>query len=254
MAFFSDLFGGKSGINAANQAAAAQQAANDKARGDITTGYGAAQGRYTPYAESGQRGFNAYNDAIGVNGAEGYGRAKANFDADPFRQGENDYTNLLTRNMFRRYNGQGMGNSGASGAAVARVGAERYGQQVADYRNRLQGQGQMGFQAANAQAGLDTGQAQALSGNSMNQGNIEAQRLGNIYQAKTQGMNNLMSGLGFLGGAAITGFAPGAGGQSAFGNMASAFRGGGNSGVNPSTGYANELPWAPQNLLMGGYR
>jgi hypothetical protein len=126
--------------------------------------------------------------------------------------------------MFRRYNGQGMGNSGASGAAVARVGAERYGQQVADYRNRLQGAGQMGFQAANAQAGLDTGQAQALSGNSTNAGNIEAQRLGNIYQAKTQGMNNLMSAVGGGANLLMAGFAPGAGGGYAFGNMARTLR------------------------------
>lgn len=227
MGFFQNLFGGKSGVDAANNAAAAQQAANTQARGDITTGYGAAQGRFTPYAQQGQQASTMYNDAIGVNGAGGYQKAFANFNADPFRQGENDYTNLLTRNMFRRYNGQGMGNSGASGAAVARVGAERYGQQVADYRNRLQGQGQMGFQAANAQAGLDTGQAQALSGNSMNQGNIEANRLMQGYQAKTQGMNNLMSGLGALGGMAITGFAPGASGTSAFGNMRNLLTGGG---------------------------
>jgi hypothetical protein len=224
MSFFADLFGGKSGVNAANQAAAAQQAANTQARGDITTGYGAAQGRFTPYAQQGQQANSLYNDAIGVNGAGGYQKAFSNFNADPFRQGEQDYTNLLTRNMFRRYNGQGMGNSGASGAAVARVGAERYGQQVADYRNRLQGAGQMGFQAANAQAGLDTGQAQALSGNSTNAGNIEAQRLGNIYQAKTQGMNNLMSAVGGGANLLMAGFAPGAGGGYAFGNMARTLR------------------------------
>lgn len=226
MSFFSFL-SGKSGVNAANQAAEAQQAANARARGDITAGYTAAQGRISPYAEGGQRGFNQYNDAIGVNGAEGYGRAKANFDADPFRAGENEYTNILTRNMFRRYNGQGMGNSGSSGAAVARVGAERYGQQVADYRSRLAGAGQQGWQAAQAQAGLDTGQAGALSGNSQNTGNIEAQRLMNGYQAQQQGVSNLLSGLGFLGGTAITGFAPGKGGTSAFGNMRNLLTGNG---------------------------
>jgi hypothetical protein len=225
MGFFSFL-SGKSGVNAANQAAEAQQAANTRARGDITAGYTAAQGRINPYAEAGQRGFDAYNDAIGVNGAEGYGRAKANFDADPFRAGESEYSNLLTRNMFRRYNGQGMGNSGSSGAAVARVGAERYGQQVADYRQRLAGAGQQGYNAATTMAGLDTGQAGALSGNSQNQGNIEASRLYNGYQAQQQGMGNLLSGLGFLGGAAITGFAPGAGGTSAFGNMRNVLTGG----------------------------
>lgn len=219
MGFFGDLFGGKSGIKASNDAAAAQQAANARARGDITTGYSAAQGRIDPYAQAGQRGYDAYNDAIGVNGAQGYGRAYQNFQADPFRQGREAQTNLLTQNMFRRYNGQGMGNSGSSGAAVARVGAERYDQDVADYRNRLAVFGNTAIDLAKTQAGLDTGQGQALSGNSQNVGNIEASRLMNGYQARQQGMNNLLSGLGFLGGAAITGFAPGAGGTSAFGNM-----------------------------------
>lgn len=230
MGFF-DFLSGKSGVNAANQAAEAQQAANARARGDITAGYGAAQGRISPYAEAGARGYNAYNDAIGVNGSEGYGRAKANFDADPFRAGETEATNILTRNMFRRYNGQGMGNSGASGAAVSRVGAERYGQQVADYRARLAGAGQQGYSAAQTQAGLDTGQATALSGNSQNTGNIEANRVMQGYQARQQGMNNLLSGLGSLAGAAITGFAPGVGGVSAFGNMRNLLTGNGGKGM-----------------------
>jgi hypothetical protein len=234
--FFGDLFGGKSGVNAANQAAAAQQAANAQARGDITSSYGAAQGRISPYAQQGQQASTMYNDAIGVNGAGGYQKAFSNFNADPFRQGENDYTNLLTRNMFRRYNGQGMGNSGASGAAVARVGAERYGQQVADYRNRLMGAGQQGWQAAQAQAGLDTGQGQALSGNSMNVGNIEANRLTQGYQAKQAGLNNIMSAVGGAGNLLMSGFAPGAGGGYAFGNMRNMLMGTprGNSGYGAS--------------------
>jgi hypothetical protein len=226
MGFFSFL-SGKSGVNAANQAAEAQQAANARARGDITSGYTAAQGRISPYAEGGQRGFNAYNDAIGVNGAEGYGRAKANFDADPFRAGENEYTNILTRNMFRRYNGQGMGNSGSSGAAVARVGAERYGQQVADYRNRLAGAGQMGWNAAQYGANLDTNQGQALSGNSQNVGNIEANRVMQGYQARQQGFNNALGLIGGAGNLLMAGFAPGAGGMSAFGNMRNLLTGNG---------------------------
>ena len=225
MGFFSFL-SGKSGVNAANQAAEAQQASNARARGDITAGYTAAQGRISPYAEGGQRGYNAYNDAIGVNGSEGYGRAFNNFNSDPFRAGETEYTNLLTQNMFRRYNASPVGaNSGTARAAVARVGAERYGQQVADYRNRLAGAGQQGFNAAQTMAGLDTGQAGALSGNSQNVGNIEANRVMQGYGARQQGVSNLLTGLGTIGGMALQGFAPGAGSVSAFGNMRNAFAG-----------------------------
>ncbi len=226
MSFFKNLFGGASGVKAANQAAEAQAAANAAARTDITGAYGRAQGRINPLMGTAQRGFDAYQDSIGVNGGDGYGRAFSNFNADPFRAGEQDATNIAIRDTFRRYNSRGMGNSGASGAAVGRVGAERYGAQVADYRNRMAGAGSLAPQLAQFQAGLDTGEGQALSGNSMNVGQIEANRLMAGYQAKQQGMNNLLSGLGFLGGAAITGFAPTAGGASAFGNARNALMGG----------------------------
>jgi hypothetical protein len=229
MSFFADLFGGKSGVKAANAAAEAQQAANARARTDLTDAYTRAGGRIDPYAQAGARGFEQYNDAIGVNGAQGYQNALTNFNADPFRAGAQDASDRAIRGTFRAYNGRGMGNSGAAGTAVGRVASDRYAADVADYRNRLSGAGQMGWQAAQTQAGLDTGQGQALSGNSMNVGNIEANRLMQGYQAKQQGMNNIMSAVGGAAQLAMMGFAPGAGGASAFGNMSKFFGGGGNS-------------------------
>lgn len=225
MSFFADLFGGKSGKQAANAAAEAQAAANARARGDLQAGYSQARERINPLMQTSQRGFDAYNDAIGVNGAQGYGRAKATFDADPFRAGEQDATNLAIRDTFRRYNSRGMGNSGASGAAVGRVGAERYGAQVADYRNRLAGAGNLAPQLAQTMAGYDVGEGQALSGNSMNVGNIEASRLMQGYAAQQQGMNNLLGVIGGAGNFLMSGFAPGAKGGSAFGNMRNALMG-----------------------------
>jgi hypothetical protein len=248
MGFFGDLFGGKSGVNAANNAAAAQQAANTQARGDITTGYTSAQGRISPYAQQGQQASTMYNDAIGVNGSSGYQNALANFNNDPFRQGQADATGRAIQSTFRRYNGSGMGNSGTAGAAVGRVGSDIYGSQVADYRNRLQGAGQQGFQAAQLQSNLDTGQGNALSGNSTNVGNIEANRLMQGEQARAAGRGNIMSAVGGAANLLMAGFAPGVGGASAFGNMSSMLGGGGGGGgVNARTGYANSLPWAPQN-------
>lgn len=222
MSFFANLFGGKSGKEAANAAAAAQQAANTQARGDLTTGFSQARSRINPLMQTSQRGFDAYNDAIGVNGAEGYGRAKSTFDADPFRAGEQDATNLAIRDTFRRYNSRGMGNSGASGAAVGRVGAERYGQQVADYRTRLAGAGSLAPQLATTMAGFDTGEGAALSGNSMNVGNIEANRLMQIEQAAAQGRSNLLGTIGAGANLLMAGFAPNAGGKTAFGSMRNA--------------------------------
>jgi len=225
MSFFANLFGGKSGKNAANAAAEAQQAANARARTDITDGFTSAQGRVQPYAEAGRRGFNLYNDAIGVNGEAGYKNALTNFNADPFLAGQDDAAARGLRSTFRRYNSQGMGNSGASGAAVARYAGDDYARRVADYRNRLMGAGQGGQQMAQFQSGLDTQQGQMLSGNSMNTGNIEAQRLANIYQAQQQGMNNLLGMVGGIGNFALAGFAPGAKGGTAFGNMRNALMG-----------------------------
>jgi hypothetical protein len=237
MGFFGDLFGGKSGVKASNDAATAQQAANTAARGDITTGYGNAQGRISPYAQQGGQANSLYNDSIGVNGASGYQNALANFNNDPFRQGQADATSRAIQSTFRRYNASGMGNSGAAGAAVGRVGSDIYGSQVADYRNRLQGAGQQGFQAAQLQSNLDTGQGNALSGNSTNVGNIEANRLMQGEQARAAGRGNIMSAVGGAAKLLMAGFAPGAGGASAFGNMAKAFNGTpqrGNSGYGAS--------------------
>lgn len=254
--FFGDLFGGKSAIKTSNDAAASTanyvNAGYDKANAATNDAYTAATGRINPYAQQGQQANTMYNDAIGVNGTGGYQKAFANFNADPFRQGENDYTNLLTRNMFRRYNGQGMGNSGASGAAVARVGAERYGQQVADYRNRLQGAGQMGWNAAQYGANLDTQRGSELGNQAIGKAgalaNTETNRLMGIQQAKDNANKNIMTAVGGAANLLMRGFTPGMGGTTPFGNMAAAFGGGGGmGGVNPQTGYANSLPWAPQN-------
>lgn len=256
MAFFSDMFGGKSAIKTANDAAASTanyvNAGYDKANAATNDAYTAATGRINPYATQGQQANTMYNDAIGVNGAGGYQKSFANFNADPFRQGENDYTNLLTRNMFRRYNGQGMGNSGASGAAVARVGAERYGQQVADYRNRFQGAGQMGWNAAQYGANLDTqhggDMSQQALGRNTALANTETNRLMGIQQARDNANKNIMTAVGGAANLLMRGFTPGMGGTTPFGNMSSFFGGsGGMGGVNHQTGYANSLPWAPQN-------
>lgn len=233
MAFFADLFGGKSGIKSANEAAAAQTSYTNegygKQRENLTQGYGQADTILSGYEKPGQQAYGQYADSIGVNGAEGYGRAKQGFDADPFRAGQADATGRAINAMFRRYNPTGQ--TGTQMAAVGRVGSDIYGSQVADYRNRLMGLGQQGAQFGTARAGNAVSQGQEVGQSYLGQnnqlGSIEANRLGGIQQARTQGMNNLMQGLGFLGGAAISGFAPGAKGVSAFGNMRNGLMGNG---------------------------
>lgn len=242
MSFLADLFGGKSGQRAANDAAAASAAYTNtgytRQREELGKGYGAADTILQGYEQPGQQAYGLYADAIGVNGADGYGRAKTAFDADPFRAGQQDATQRAIQSMFRRYNPSGQ--TGTQMAAVGRVGSDIYGQQVDGFRSRLAGLGQQGAQFGTARAGNAISQGQEMGGSYLGQnnqlGSIEANRIQGVQAAKNQGMNNLMQGLGFIGGAALSGFAPGAGGKTAFGNMASAFGGG------------------PRNRLMGGWQ
>lgn len=235
MSFFGDLFGGKSGVNAANQAADAQRSAitagYGQARSSMTEGYGQADQILSGYEKPGQAAYGQYADAIGVNGQPGYGRAFQNFNADPFQAGSNAYANDILQRQFRQYNARGMGDSGANRAALAYAGQRMYDQRVSDYRNRLMGLGQQGMQIGGQRAGYAVDKGNRLGdmavGENTAYGNIEAQRQGNIYQARQQGMNNLMGGLSFLGGSAIKAFTPTAGGMSAAGNMRNALFGAG---------------------------
>lgn len=232
MSFLSDLFGGKSGQKAANAAAEASSAYTNagygKQRDELTRGYGQADSILSGYEKPGQQAYGLYADSIGVGGADGYGRAKASFDADPFRAGTQDATNRAIQSMFRRYNPTGQ--TGQQMTAVGRVGADRYAADVEGFRNRLMGLGSQGAQFGTARARNAIGQGEAMGSSYLGQNNalanIESNRIAGVQAAKNQGMNNLMSGLGFIGGAALTGFAPGAGGATAFGNMARAFGGG----------------------------
>lgn len=212
MGFLSDLFGGKSGVKAANQAAEAQTAFTNagysKQRDALTGGYGTADSILSGYERPGQQAYGLYADSTGVNGAEGYGRAKTAFDSDPFRAGTQDATQRAIQSMFRRYNPTGQ--TGTQMAAVGRVGADRYGAEVDAFRNRLMGLGSQGAQFGTARAGNAISQGQEMGSSYIGQnnqlGSIEANRLSGVQAAKTQGMNNLMQGLGFLGGQAISSF------------------------------------------------
>lgn len=219
MSFFADLFGGKSGINAANQTAAAQSEYTNrgysKQRENLQGGYGQADTILSGYEQPGKAAYGQYADSIGANGTEGYGRAKQSFDADPFRAGTQDATQRAIQSMFRRYNPGGQ--TGTQMTAVGRVGSDIYGSQVVDYRNRLMGLGQQGAQFGQQRAQNAIGQGQEMGQSYLGQnnqlGSIEANRLGGIQQAKTQGQNNIMKAVGGAGQLAMMGFAPGVGGN-----------------------------------------
>lgn len=271
MGFLSDLFGGKSGIKAANQAAEAASAYTNagygKQRDELTKGYGQADTILSGYEQPGQQAYGLYADSIGVNGADGYGRAKASFDADPFRAGTQDATNRAIQSMFRRYNPTGQ--TGTQMAAVGRVGADRYAADVEGFRNRLMGLGSQGAQFGTARAGNAISLGQEMGGSYLGQNNqlanVEQQRIAGVQAAKQQGQNNIMAGIGTVAGLALAPFTGGA----SLGLTASSLgkMGGGGGGGNPlmagygmqGSGYmggGSSLPWTPntQNAMMMGWQ
>ena len=237
MGFFGDLFGGKSQQRAANQAAEASAAYTNtgytKQRDELGRGYGSADTILQGYEKPGQQAYGQYADAIGVNGADGYGRAKQSFDADPFRTGQTDATNRAIQSMFRRYNPTGQ--TGQQMAAVGRVGSDIYGQQVEGFRSRLAGLGQQGAQFGTARAGNAINQGQEMGQSYLGQnnqlGSIENNRIQGVQAAKAQGQSNIMSTAGAVAGLVAAPFTGGA----SLGMTASSLKGmgGGGGGGNP---------------------
>lgn len=207
MGFFSDLFG-SSQRNDYAQAAAQMQSdiagANKKAMSTLDTGLTKASEFYQPFRQQGLAGFNQYADAVGVNGAEGYNRAFQNFNADPFAAGAQDASNNALGRMFRQYNARGMGDSGAARLATSRAASEQYNQRVSDYRNRLMGLGQQGYDASNVLGNLTYGNAGQKASIQAGQGQQMAQITGNLAnataQSRTAGVNNVLGLVGNLGG------------------------------------------------------
>lgn len=220
---------------AANEAAAAQSAYTNagysQAEQRQKQGYENALMRISPYEASARKNYAAYNDSIGTNGAEGYSRAKENFDADPFRAGTQDASSRAVRDVYRRYNGRGMGNSGVAGAAVSRTAADTYRTDVDAYRSRLFQSGGQGSGLATTMAQLDSGYgsntADYALGRNKQLADTETNRLMQIYN---QGQQQRQQDKNTIGSAAelyMKGNSPNASGQTAFGNMRNSLWGNG---------------------------
>jgi hypothetical protein len=231
MAFFSDLFGGASGKRAANNAAAASSAyinsGYDKAEASSRGGYDQANAYISPYIQSGRQASQTYNNALNLNGQDGFNQAQAQYNQ--FAAPEQEATRNALSNQYRQYNRGSGGFSGGAALASARTFNDRYAQSRNNWLGLINGQQQQGFQASQAGAGLATDQGNRMGdyaiGRNTGLANTETQRQQNVYAAGQQGTNNMFNVLGFLGGTAIKGFAPGAGGMSAFGNMGNALSG-----------------------------
>lgn len=219
-----------SGYGAANQA-------YGQARTDVNSGYqnalsslasgtNNAVGAYQPYSETGQNANALYGNALGLNGAAAQQTFQRDYQADPFRDANNEFA---SRAIMQTLNARGLSGSGVAPAAIAQESLRRGSEDYNNYLNRLSGlqsqgqqtagnvanlyanQGQQGAQygmqagsdLANiqgnraatgynygvGQAGLDTDQAITNAGNRINLGNAQAASRGILG-------NNLMSLLG----------------------------------------------------------
>jgi hypothetical protein len=80
------------------------------------------------------RGYSAYGDAAGVNGAEGQARARSNFQTGPgYQFGVNEAVNAATRGA----NAAGMAASGNTVDATTRLGSNLANQEWGSYVSRL---------------------------------------------------------------------------------------------------------------------
>ena len=235
MGFFSSLLG-KDSANAAQQLGYRNRdqinSSYADANGQAKTGYDDSMGYYKPYAEAGHRGQTAYENTLGLNGQQARQQQfREGYEQDPALQYRQQQNQTAMTNLLRKYNASGQGvNSGAALYGAGRLQNEQFNTDWGNYQNRLQGMGQQGFQAAGQQAGLTSGYYNGLADRAVGRGSALTQSDTNATMAasnaRMQGMNNLMSGIGAVGGSVFKAFAPGAGGVSAAGNMASAFRGG----------------------------
>lgn len=204
MSFFDSFFGKSQQRDLAAGNAQAQSYINrgaEDSRAAYAAGANEAKGYYQPWAESGRRGQTAYEDSLGLNGAEGgrnaltmYGNAR-----NPYLQYEQD---MAQKGLDRAANARGNLNSGMNALAAARARQGLGYQDYSNWQNRLMGVGQQGFQADQARAGIAqqagqynadsySGQGQQLAGNSINYANA-------LAASRGIGVNNLLQ-LGGLG-------------------------------------------------------
>jgi hypothetical protein len=223
-----------------DQALAAAQAnqtqmnkVRSEARGDVKTGI--AKGSvplteatqvFDPLIGQKQGAYDLYQDTLGLNGAEGYGRAQTGFGNS--LTGGDFALDFANNNYMRNAAAMGQLNSGGTAAGLYELGRGFQNQRVDNWMNRLQGEdpsnmygnkatalsnlGNFYGQQYNnlANAGLQGGQLQSgAAGMTMGQFNNNAGLLGQQESmrlaAQQQGWANAL-GIGNM----ISGFMPGA--------------------------------------------
>lgn len=189
MGLFSDLFSSKPAEDAAqakiaglNNGLTSANTALDTGLSAATPLYGQAQVPFTTLASSYAGGKSAYDDASGVNGAEGLARAKANFTATP---GYTEGINMALNQNDRLAASRGILGSGNTIADTTKLATDYANQKYTSYLQGLQPEFAGSLSAATTGA---TGQAGVLN-------NEAAANLG-VGNAKAQFGYNTATGIG----------------------------------------------------------
>lgn len=203
-----DLFSNDTAEQAAQQRNAGLQQGYDalsqtygQGRDALTSGYGQASNLYGNLLSSNTAGANAYGDASGANGAAGYGRATANFQANPGYQFQMDQG---LQALNRTHAAAGNLSSGNADADALKFGTGLANQSYQGYLAGLQpylgGQQQATAGAANVATGLGgnlnqsfQGQGNAANANYTGQGASNAAATMNNYNVGANQLGALTS-------------------------------------------------------------
>lgn len=209
-----DLFSNDTAEQAAAQRNAGLQQGYDQlssaygqGRDALTSGYGQAGDLYKNLLTTYAPGVQAYGDATGANGADGYARAKTNFQTDP---GYGFQMDQGLQALQRTHAAAGNLNSGNADADTLKYATGLADQSYGNYVSRLLPYFSGQQTATSGAANVDTGLAGNVNASFMGQGgaaNTNATGQGASTAAAT--MNNYNVGANQLG--ALTSLAKGAG-------------------------------------------
>lgn len=246
MGIFSDLFSTKPAEEAARAKQAGYAAGNTNAGTELDKGlaianplYDHAYGDFSNLASKFGKGQDTYNDATGVNGAEGIGRAGSLFKSLPgYAGGLTTGIDAVDRGAAAR-GALGGGNTSADIIKFASdYDANKYGNFVSNLAPNLSGVTTAtagGAGVLGAEAGANLGVAGTKATNNFNaavgSGNAEADAKLAPYGASSNFWSALMGGAGLaLKASGIGGFAPTGGGRTntaGYNPLAGAFNFGG---------------------------
>lgn len=177
-------------------------------RDALTTNFGQAGDLYKNLITSYAPGAKAYGDAVGANGADGYTRAKTNFQTDPAYGFQMDQG---LQGLQRTHAAAGNLNSGNADTDTLKfsqgLADQSYGNYVSRLAPYLSGEGSATAGAAGVNTGLGTalnssfqGQGGAANTTATTIGNNDAGAELNKYKVGANMWNGLMGGANLLAG------------------------------------------------------